>query len=398
MRLRPASGWLRGDDQHHLLVVERLEPEVGRPARPVGDAEVELAGAQLLADLVGGELLDPHPHRRMAGQEQRDALRNQADVEGVRRADPHLPGQAAAAGLEHGDALVDLLQRARREAEEQLAGLGGDDLLADAVEQRLADLFLELADLVREGRLGHVDPLRGPREAQALGQGDEVAKMPQLHENPAVESMPSIISMRKSLRPCADATLASAVHAGERAAGDRGEPMSEYNQERLTQDVVDAFAKTPDPRLREIMTALVKHVHAFAREVDLKPEEWLAGLQFLTRTGQISTDKRPEFILLSDTLGLSMMVVSLAQARASGKRDRRDAGDRGDGRRARSTGRARPTCRSAATSAKACRASRRSTWAASPTATASRWPARCSTSGRATATASTTCSSRPSRR
>ena len=58
--------------------------------------------------------------------------------------------------------------------------------------------------------------------------------------------------------------------------------MSEYNQERLTQDVIDAFAKTPDPRLREIMTALVKHVHAFAREVDLKPEEWLAGLQFLT--------------------------------------------------------------------------------------------------------------------
>src|SRR6187431_2164238 len=134
--------------------------------------------------------------------------------------------------------------------------------------------------------------------------------------------------------------------------------MSEYNQERLTQDVVDAFAKTPDPRLREIMTALVKHVHAFAREVDLKPEEWLAGLQFLTRTGQISTDKRPEFILLSDTLGLSMMVVSLAQARAS----------------------------------------RRSTWAGSPTAKASRSTAPCSTSGRATARASTTCSSRPSRR
>ena len=122
--------------------------------------------------------------------------------------------------------------------------------------------------------------------------------------------------------------------------------MSEYNQEQLTQDVVDAFAKTPDPRLREIMTALVKHVHAFAREVDLKPEEWLAGLQFLTRTGQISTDKRPEFILLSDTLGLSMMVVSLAQARASGKRERRDAGDRGDGRGSvLLAGRARPAAR-----------------------------------------------------
>ena len=57
---------------------------------------------------------------------------------------------------------------------------------------------------------------------------------------------------------------------------------------------------------------------AFAREVDLTPEEWMAGIRFLTKTGQISTDKRPEFILLSDTLGLSMMIVSLAQARASG--------------------------------------------------------------------------------
>jgi hydroxyquinol 1,2-dioxygenase len=94
--------------------------------------------------------------------------------------------------------------------------------------------------------------------------------------------------------------------------------MSEYNQEKLTEDVLAAFSTTRDPRLREIMTALVKHVHAFAREVDLTPEEWLAGVKFLTETGQISTDKRPEFILLSDVLGLSMMVVSLSQARAGG--------------------------------------------------------------------------------
>jgi hypothetical protein len=133
----------------------------------------------------------------MAGEEQGDALRDQADVEGVRGADPHLPGEPAAAGLEHGDALVDLLQGAHREAEEQLAGLGGDDLLADPVEERLADLLLELADLVRQGRLGDVHPRRGPGEAEVLGHGDEVAKMPQLHGNPAVESMPSIISMRK---------------------------------------------------------------------------------------------------------------------------------------------------------------------------------------------------------
>jgi hydroxyquinol 1,2-dioxygenase len=94
--------------------------------------------------------------------------------------------------------------------------------------------------------------------------------------------------------------------------------MSEYNQEKLTQDVVDAFSKAQNPRLREIMTSLVRHVHAFAREVDLRPEEWLEGMKFLTRVGQISTDKRPEFILLSDTIGLSMMVVSLQHARACG--------------------------------------------------------------------------------
>jgi len=95
--------------------------------------------------------------------------------------------------------------------------------------------------------------------------------------------------------------------------------MSEYNQDKLTEEVVAAFAKASDPRLREIMTSLVKHLHAFAREVDLTPDEWLAGMRFLTETGQISTERRPEFILLSDVLGLSMMVVSLAQARASGQ-------------------------------------------------------------------------------
>ena len=95
--------------------------------------------------------------------------------------------------------------------------------------------------------------------------------------------------------------------------------MSEYNQDKLTEEVVAAFAKASDPRLREIMTSLVKHLHAFAREVDLTPDEWLAGMRFLTEIGQISTERRPEFILLSDVLGLSMMVVSLAQARASGQ-------------------------------------------------------------------------------
>ena len=94
--------------------------------------------------------------------------------------------------------------------------------------------------------------------------------------------------------------------------------MSEYNQEELTHDALAAFAGTPDPRLRQIFAALIKHIHAFAREVDLTPDEWMAGLEFLKATGQKCTDQRHEFILLSDTLGLSMMVVALDQARASG--------------------------------------------------------------------------------
>lgn len=93
--------------------------------------------------------------------------------------------------------------------------------------------------------------------------------------------------------------------------------MSDYNKDQLTQEVMQAFATPQAGRLGEIMASLVKHLHDFAREVDLTPEEWLAGLQFLTKTGQISTERRPEFILLSDVLGLSMMVVSLSQARES---------------------------------------------------------------------------------
>jgi hydroxyquinol 1,2-dioxygenase len=91
-----------------------------------------------------------------------------------------------------------------------------------------------------------------------------------------------------------------------------------YNQDAITKDVLAAFAGTPAPRLRELMTGLVKHLHAYAREVDLTPDEWIAGLKFLEATGKLTSDKRQEFILLSDTFGLSMMVVALAQARASG--------------------------------------------------------------------------------
>lgn len=76
----------------------------------------------------------------------------------------------------------------------------------------------------------------------------------------------------------------------------------------LTDEVVARLEAAPDPRLREVMIAFVQHLHAFALEVKLTEEEWMAGIQFLTKTGQITDDVRQEFILLSDTLGLSSLV------------------------------------------------------------------------------------------
>lgn len=85
----------------------------------------------------------------------------------------------------------------------------------------------------------------------------------------------------------------------------------------LTEKVIASLSGCEDERFRFVMTELVKHLHAFARKVDLRSEEWMAAIQFLTAVGQTCTDKRQEFILLSDTLGLSMLVVALAQMRAS---------------------------------------------------------------------------------
>jgi hydroxyquinol 1,2-dioxygenase len=81
--------------------------------------------------------------------------------------------------------------------------------------------------------------------------------------------------------------------------------------EQLTEEVLSRFEASESPRVREIMQSLVRHLHAFAREVHLTEEEWFKGIDFLTRTGQISSDQRQEFILLSDTLGLSMQVIGI---------------------------------------------------------------------------------------
>ena len=83
------------------------------------------------------------------------------------------------------------------------------------------------------------------------------------------------------------------------------EPMTEDD---LTDVVVARLDATPDPRLRVVTQALVRHLHAFAKEVRLTDEEWLAGIMFLTATGQMCDERRQEFILLSDTLGFSSLI------------------------------------------------------------------------------------------
>lgn len=87
--------------------------------------------------------------------------------------------------------------------------------------------------------------------------------------------------------------------------------MREYTPETITDAVIEQMSTTSDPRLKEVMEAAVRHLHAFAREVNLKPHEWIAGIEFMTRVGQMCTPARQEFILLSDTLGLSTLVNTL---------------------------------------------------------------------------------------
>lgn len=85
----------------------------------------------------------------------------------------------------------------------------------------------------------------------------------------------------------------------------------DFTEEGAADTVAASFAQTPDPRLRAIMTSLVRHLHAFVREVEPTMAEWESAISFLTRTGQACDDSRQEFILLSDVLGVSMLTETI---------------------------------------------------------------------------------------
>jgi catechol 1,2-dioxygenase len=87
---------------------------------------------------------------------------------------------------------------------------------------------------------------------------------------------------------------------------------------QITAAAVASFENCPDPRLRQLLQALVRHLHAFATEVNLTEDEWSRAIQILTATGHITDDKRQEFILWSDALGVSMLVDALAHPNPNG--------------------------------------------------------------------------------
>jgi hydroxyquinol 1,2-dioxygenase len=85
------------------------------------------------------------------------------------------------------------------------------------------------------------------------------------------------------------------------------------SQQAVTQDAMQSFANASDPRMAEVMSLLVKHMHAFVAESKLSKAEWLAGLAFLTNAAKITTDERNEFSLFSDVMGISSMVDVVSQ-------------------------------------------------------------------------------------
>lgn len=90
--------------------------------------------------------------------------------------------------------------------------------------------------------------------------------------------------------------------------------MRDLTEQNVTEAVLKTL-NTDDARLKAIMTSLVKHLHAFVREVELTEAEWLAGIEFLTGVGQICSPDRQEFVLLSDTLGVSILVDAINNRR-----------------------------------------------------------------------------------
>ena len=94
--------------------------------------------------------------------------------------------------------------------------------------------------------------------------------------------------------------------------------MSNLTEQNLVDAVLKKLESAKDPRFKEVMTSLIRHLHAFVRETELTEQEWMTGIQFLTATGKKCDGKRQEYILLSDTLGVSMLVDAINHRKPGG--------------------------------------------------------------------------------
>src|SRR5256885_9506633 len=94
--------------------------------------------------------------------------------------------------------------------------------------------------------------------------------------------------------------------------------MRNLTEANLTDGVLARVEGCKDPRTKQILESVIRHIHAVVREVELTPAEWLEAIQFLTATGQKCDENRQEFILLSDTLGVTMLVDAIANRRMAG--------------------------------------------------------------------------------
>jgi hydroxyquinol 1,2-dioxygenase len=98
----------------------------------------------------------------------------------------------------------------------------------------------------------------------------------------------------------------------------QNEARRNKTEDNITAEVLARFSATPDPRLRQIMLGLINHLHAFVKEVQLTEAEWFQAIEILTEAGKMCSDKRQEFILFSDTLGVSMVVDLLDHRKPEG--------------------------------------------------------------------------------
>ena len=94
-----------------------------------------------------------------------------------------------------------------------------------------------------------------------------------------------------------------------------------FSEERSVEVVTASFANTPDQRLKQVMTSLVKHLHGFVKDIEPTEAEWQQAIDFLTATGHMCDDTRQEFVLLSDVLGVSMLVDAINNRKSAAATD-----------------------------------------------------------------------------